>query len=271
MVVKTRPDFQLDIAAIAGAITPRTRAIIPVHLYGRPAQMDPLLDIARRRSLRVIEDAAQAHGAEYRGRRCGALGDLACFSFYPGKNLGAYGDAGGVTGNDAALLGRVRKLRDHGRTTKYEHDEVGFGERMDALQAAILGVKLRHLEPWTECRRAHARVYNALLRDERLVLPQEASDIRHVYHLYVVRTQQRDDMLAHLKSNNISAGIHYPIPVHLQPAYVKRGYRDSLPVTEKAAGEIVSLPMYPELKREQLEHVAATVMEFVLKQKEFAV
>jgi dTDP-4-amino-4,6-dideoxygalactose transaminase len=255
--------FNLDPAAVEAALTPRTRAIVPVHLYGQPADMTALMALARAHDLYVIEDAAQAHGAEVDGRRCGSLGDLAAFSFYPGKNLGAYGDAGAVTGTNEALLARVRKLRDHGRTSKYEHDEVGFGERMDALQAAILGVKLRHLEAWTERRRAHARRYDELLEELPVELPREAPGRRHVYHLYVVRAERRDELLAHLKASGIDAGIHYPVPLHLQPAYADLGYAPgSLPETERAAREIVSLPIYPELADAQLVAVADAIRSF---------
>ncbi len=244
------------------AITSRTKAIIAVHLYGQPVEMRALRDIASRHSLWLIEDAAQAHAAEYEGKRCGSMGDLACFSFYPGKNLGAYGDAGAVTGNDETLLARVRKLRDHGRTTKYEHNEIGFGERLDALQAAILAAKLPHLESWTDARRAHARLYNELLADTDVITPFESPNVRHVYHLYVVRSPVRDALLEHLKSKGIGGGIHYPIPLHRQPAYLKQGYGDlSLPITEQIANEVISLPMYPELTREQLKYVAQAVKE----------
>ena len=254
--------YNIDPNRVEDAITPRTKAILPVHLYGQPALLGPLREIASRYKVWLIEDAAQAVGAEYQGRRCGAIGDLACFSFYPGKNLGAYGDAGAVTGNDESLLAKVAKLRDHGRTTKYEHDEIGFGERMDALQAAILRAKLPHLEDWTKARRAHARLYNELLADCDVVTPFESPDVRHVYHLYVIRTSRRAAMLEHLQSKGIGAGIHYPIPLHRQPAYLKQGHGDvSLPVTERVAGEIVSLPMYPELTREQIEYVAGAVRE----------
>ena len=245
---------------ILEAITPRTRAIMPVHLYGQPADMGALLAIARDNELRVIEDAAQSHQAEFDGVRCGSLGDLACFSFYPGKNLGAYGDAGAVTGNDVSLLERVRKLRDHGRTSKYEHDEIGFGERIDAIQAAILGVKLRHLEDWTTRRRAHATRYDELLDGVNVERPVEAERRRHVYHLYVVRSQRRDDLLAALKDEGIGAGVHYPVPLHRQPAYSVLGYGDqSLPETERAAAEVLSLPMYPEMTEEQIGVVASAV------------
>lgn len=254
--------YNLDPEKVEDAISPRTRAILPVHLYGQPAGMGPLLDIAERHHLWLIEDAAQAHLAEYEGRQCGSIGSLACFSFYPGKNLGAYGDAGAVTGNDPDLLAKVRKLRDHGRTSKYEHDEIGFGDRIDALQAAILATKLPHLNEWTEARRAHARRYDQLLADTDVISPYEAPNVRHVYHLYVIRVPRRDEMLEHLKSHGVGAGIHYPVPVHRQPAYLKEGYGDiSLPVTEQMANEVVSLPMYPELNSEQIEYVAQAVKE----------
>jgi dTDP-4-amino-4,6-dideoxygalactose transaminase len=234
---------------------------LPVHLYGQPAELKPLQDIANRHGLWLIEDAAQAIAAEYDGQRCGSIGDLACFSFYPSKNLGAYGDAGAVTGNDETLLARVRKLRDHGRTSKYEHDELGFGQRIDAIQAAILGTKLPHLEAWTEARRSHARLYNQLLSGA-VETPFESQNVRHVYHLYVIRTPRRDALLQHLKDKGIDASIHYPIPVHRQPVYLKLGYgKVSLPITEQAAAEILSLPMYPELRREQIEYVAQAVRE----------
>jgi dTDP-4-amino-4,6-dideoxygalactose transaminase len=256
--------YNLDPAQIARVITPRTKAILVVHLYGQPAQMEEILDIAQRHNLWVIEDAAQAHGAEFQGQRCGSIGSLACFSFYPGKNLGAYGDAGAVTGNDASLLAKVRKLRDHGRVTKYEHDELGFGERMDALQAAILSAKLPYLDAWTEARQAHAGLYNKMLADCDIVLPYESPVVRHVYHLYVIRTPQRDALLARLQARGIDAGIHYPVPLHRQPAYVKQGYGAvSLPIAEQVASEVVSLPMYPELSYEQIVYVAQVVKEGV--------
>lgn len=252
--------YNIDPHKVEQAITDRTKVILPVHLYGQPADLRPLRDIATRHGLVLIEDAAQAIAAEYDGKRCGSIGDLACFSFYPSKNLGAYGDAGAVTGNDETLLAKVRKMRDHGRTSKYEHDELGFGQRIDALQAAILGAKLPHLEAWTEARRAHARLYNELLSGAGVTTPFAAENVRHVYHLYVIRTARRDQLLAQLKAKGIDAGIHYPIPVHRQPVYLKLGFGDvSLPITEKTAAEIVSLPMYPELRREQIEYVAQAV------------
>lgn len=228
--------YNLDANHVEAAITPQTRAIIAVHLYGQPADMEPLLDIAKRHQLYMIEDAAQAHGARYHGQTCGSMGHLACFSFFPGKNLGAYGDAGAVSGNDPELMSRVRRLRNHGRISKYEHEEVGYGERLDTLQAAVLNVKLKCLEAWTEARRSRARLYNELLAGLDLVTPWEAPDVRHVYHLYVLRSSQRDALLTHLKAKGVEAGIHYPVPLHRQPAYLKLGYSDiTLPKTEQAA------------------------------------
>lgn len=252
--------FAIDPDHVEDLITPRTRAVLPVHLYGHPADMGALMDIAARRDLWVIEDAAQAHGAAIGRRPVGSIGHLACFSFYPGKNLGAYGDAGAVTGNDPVVLDRVRRLRDHGRTTKYEHVEVGFAERIDALQAAILAAKLPHLEAWTEARRRHARRYVELLSEAGVTVPTEQRGVRHVYHLFVVRSGRRDDLLEHLREAGVMAGIHYPIPLHRQPAYVALGYGDvSLPHTERAAAEVLSLPIYPELPDDAIAHVAATV------------
>ena len=255
--------FNLDPDLVEARISPRTRAIVPVHLYGLPAEMDGLAEVARRHDLRLIEDAAQAHGDEYHGRRCGSIGDLACFSFYPGKNLGAYGDAGAATGSDPELIARVRLLRDHGRTTKYEHAVVGVAERMDALQAAVLGAKLPYLEEWTEARRAHARTYRDQLKG-LVELPSEPDDVRHVYHLFVVRVPRRDDLLAALSAAGISGGVHYPIPLHLQPAYRSLGYAvGDLPHTERAAAEVLSLPMYPELTADQISYVVQQVSRLV--------
>ncbi|RME47207.1 MAG: DegT/DnrJ/EryC1/StrS family aminotransferase [Caldilineae bacterium] len=253
--------YLLDPNRVEEAITPRTRALLPVHLYGQAADMDALLDIARRHDLWVIEDAAQAHGAMYRGRHCGSIGHLACFSFYPGKNLGCYGDGGIVTGNDARLLDKIRRLRNHGRAQKYEHEEIGWGYRLDALQAAVLRVKLNHLEAWTEARRERAARYTALLRGLEVVTPVEADGNRHVYHLYVIRTPRRDAVLSHLRANGIGAGVHYPIPLHRQPAY-RSHYADlRLPITEKVAAEVLSLPLYPELTEAQQVHVVETLKE----------
>jgi len=256
--------YNIDPAQIEAAITPRTKAIMPVHLYGQPAEMDPILDVAHRHDLLVIEDAAQAHGAEYRGRRAGSAGDLACFSFYPSKNLGCYGDGGMIVGSDPELLARVRKLRDHGRISKYEHDELGWGYRLDALQAAILGVKLRHLDDWNEARRAHAERYNELFADTEVIRPMVLDHVKHIYHCYVIRTPRRDELVEHLKAEGIGVVIHYPLPLHLQPAYKDLGHQlGDFPVSELCAEEVVSLPMYPELTDEQQQRVADVVKEFV--------
>jgi dTDP-4-amino-4,6-dideoxygalactose transaminase len=254
--------FNMLPAALEEAITARTRAVIPVHLYGCPAPMEEILAICRPRGIRVLEDAAQAHGATIGERRTGSIGDLGCFSFYPGKNLGAYGDAGAVSGSDQTLLDRVRMLRNHGRSDKYVHQEVGRCDRLDEIQAAILNVKLDLLEEWTGERRRNAERYSALLApmgpDH---LPAEPAGTRHVYHLYVVRVHDRDGVAGDLRDAGISTGVHYPLPMHLQP-----GLKDvcrvsgSLHETERAAAEVLSLPMYPELTAEQIEHVADTLL-----------
>src|SRR5581483_10873512 len=257
--------YNLDPNQVEAAITPRTKAIIPVHLYGQPAEMDAILEIAKRHNIPVIEDAAQAHGAEYRGRRIGSLATMACFSFYPGKNLGAYGDAGALVTNDDALAQKIRMLRDHGRTTKYEHEITGYGYRLDGIQGAILDAKLKHLPDWNAQRRAHADYYTELLSnvDDSIVTPYEPSHLRGVYHLYVIRTRQRDELLNYLKTKDIEAGVHYPVPLHLQPVYKNLGYhKGDFPETEKASQEILSLPMYPELTHAQMERIVETMREF---------
>jgi dTDP-4-amino-4,6-dideoxygalactose transaminase len=255
--------YNIDPNAVEDAITTRTRALLPVHLYGRPADMNALLELGARYGLTVIEDACQAHGAELGGRRAGSMGKLGCFSFYPGKNLGAYGDAGAVTTDDDALATRVQMLRDHGRLSKYEHQLLGYGERIDALQAAILGAKLPHLEDWNARRRALAARYNELLRDSGLGLLQEPAGVTPVYHLYVVRSKHRDALLAHLKANGIDAGIHYPIALHMQPSMSYLGYKaGDFPHSEAAAREVLSLPLYPEMTDEQLRYVVDTIRSF---------
>ncbi len=255
--------YNLNPDLVERAITPRTRAIIPVHLYGQPAEMDPVLEIARRHNLRVIEDAAQAHGAEYRGRRAGTMGDIACFSFYPGKNLGAYGDAGALVTNDPALADHARMLRDHGRRDKYAHQIVGFGYRIDALQAAILNVKLPHLDAWNARRREIADQYTELLTNADVVTPYVLPHVKPIYHIYCIRAKNRDGLLKHLHDCGIDAGIHYPIPLHMQPVYADLGYKvGDFPHAEKAASEILSLPIYAELTDAQVEQIADTVKEF---------
>jgi len=259
--VDIEPDyFTIDPSKIEAAITPHTRAIVPVHLYGQPADMEPILDIARRHGLDVIEDAAQAHGAEYHGRRCGSLAGVAAFSFYPGKNLGAYGEGGAVTTTRAEVATICRTLRDWGQEKRYEHRLKGFNYRMDGIQGAILGVKLRHLEAWTEQRRQVATWYAETLDRESVRLPKARPDCRHVYHVYAVRTDDRDRLRDQLTSHGIQSGIHYPIPVHLQPAYADLGYgAGDFPNAEAAAREVLSLPLFPEMTREQVETVAAVV------------
>jgi dTDP-4-amino-4,6-dideoxygalactose transaminase len=254
--------FTMNVAQLEQAITSRTKAIVPVHLYGQPADMDPIVAIARRHGLVVIEDACQAHGAAYKGRPVGSLGDAACFSFYPGKNLGAYGEGGMVVSNSASFAREVRMLRDWGAEKKYHHVLKGYNYRMDGIQGAILRVKLRHLERWTEARRAHARDYARLLADSNVTIPQEADYARHVFHVYAVRTTDRQALQRTLQANGVGSGIHYPIPVHLQPAYSDLGYTaGAFPESERAADEVLSLPMYPELSRTKLEMVAAAIRQ----------
>jgi dTDP-4-amino-4,6-dideoxygalactose transaminase len=248
--------YTIDPAKIEAAITPRTKAIIPVHLYGQAADMDPIMEIARRHNLYVIEDAAQAHGTEYKGKRIGSIGDVACFSFYPGKNLGAYGDGGAVTTNDPELVKRLNQLRDHGRMSKYEHAMVGYNSRLDSLQAAILSVKLRYIDSWNSKRMEIAGWYGELLAQSGLVLPSARSGSNHIYHLYVVQTSDRAAIQQHLADAQVATGIHYPVPLHLQPAFKHLGYKQGdMPVTEAAAERLLSLPMFPELTREQVEYI----------------
>jgi dTDP-4-amino-4,6-dideoxygalactose transaminase len=252
----------MDPAAVAAAITPRTRALLPVHLYGHPADMAPLQALAREHGLALIEDAAQAHGAEYRGTRAGRLGDLAAFSFYPTKNLGAYGDGGMVVTDDPALAERLRLLRNYGQTDRYHHQIEGLNSRLDELQAAVLRVKLRHLDAWTAARRERAARYAARLRN--VAPPTEAPWAHHVYHLYVVTVPRREAVQAALAAAGIGTLVHYPIPAHLQPAYAHLGVaRGSLPVTERLADEVLSLPLYPELAFEHIDEVAAALDRIV--------
>jgi len=254
----------MDPAQVETAITERTKAILPVHLHGQPADLDPLLDIAQRHELVLIEDAAQAHGAEYKGRPVGAIGHMGCFSFYPGKNLGAYGEAGIVVTNDEDHARRIRMLRDWGQERKYHHVHKGFNYRMEGIQGAVLRVKLRHLDAWTEARRRHAEHYNARLADSGISIPIEAPYARHVYHVYGVRLPDRDAVQQALQARGIQTGIHYPIPVHLQPAYRDHGFGPGdLPVTEQAATELLSLPMFPELESRQVEAVCDALRQEV--------
>lgn len=262
--VEIQPDtYNLDPAAVAAAITPATRAIVPVHIYGQPADMSAIMALAAEYQLAVVEDAAQAHGATWQGKPTGGLGTIACFSFYPGKNLGAYGDAGAVTTDDPTLAERVRLLRNHGRRSKYVHDVIGTNERIDTLQAAILAAKLPHLAAWTSKRQALAAHYNTLLADSDLVLPVVAAEATAAWHLYVIRTAQRDELLNHLQAHGVGAGIHYPVPLHLQPAYAHLGYQQGdLPITEEVANSCLSLPLYPELTTAQQTRIADLILNF---------
>ena len=257
--------YNMDPRLVERAITPRTKAIIPVHLYGQMADMDPIVEIARRHQLYVIEDASQAHGAEYNGRRAGSIGDVGCFSFYPGKNLGACGEAGAIVTNNPELRQRMAMYRDHGQAKKYYHDVVGWNGRMDGMQAAILSIKLRHLEAWTESRRSHARAYSAAFAHVAGVLPpKEAAYARHVFHLYVLRLKNRDEVLKSLAERGISCAIHYPVPLHLQEAYRSLGIsRGAFPVAERCAEEIISLPMFPELTSADIQAVVREVAAVV--------
>jgi dTDP-4-amino-4,6-dideoxygalactose transaminase len=255
--------FTMDPALLEAAITPRTKAIVPVHLYGQSADMDPILSVARKHGLVVIEDAAQAHGAEYKGRRCGSLGDMGCFSFYPGKNLGAAGEGGIVVTSDAQLARTVRMLRDWGAEKKYHHVLKGYNFRMEAIQGAVLRVKLRYLEQWTEARRAAARRYDRLLVGSGVGVPRQMDYARHVYHVYAVRTGQRAALQDALSAQGVQSGIHYPFPVHLLPAFAELGGRvGQFPHAERAAREVLSLPMFAELTAEQSAAVSDAVHAF---------
>jgi dTDP-4-amino-4,6-dideoxygalactose transaminase len=259
--------YNMDPAKIEGALTDRTKAIVPVHLYGQSADMKPIMEIARNRGLVVIEDACQAHGAEYDGRRVGGVGDLGCFSFYPGKNLGAYGEGGMVVSNNPSYADAVRTLRDWGQQSKYHHVVKGYNYRLDGIQGAILRIKLRHLDNWTDARRQHARTYDELLRDlnvNSLSTPVELDNRKHVYHVYAIRLRERNAVHRTLNDSGIQAGIHYPVPVHLQPAYTDLGYhRGDFPHSERAAAEVLSLPMYPELTTQQLNKVCSALVDAV--------
>lgn len=255
--------YMMDIAQLEAAITPRTAAIMPVHLYGHVADMAPIMAIADRYGLIVLEDASQAHGARYHDARVGSLGHAAAFSLYPAKNLGAYGDAGIIVTNDARIVETVRLLRNYGSTKKYHHEVQGSNRRLDTLHAAILRVKLRQLDQWNLARWGHAQRYTELLTDQGVICPQEAAHTVPVYHLYVIRVADRDGLQAHLRAKGISTVIHYPVPIHLQPAYASLGYQQgAFPVTEKFAGEMLSLPLYAELPTDSVAYVAAAVKEF---------
>ncbi|MEO6660609.1 MAG: DegT/DnrJ/EryC1/StrS family aminotransferase [Burkholderiaceae bacterium] len=254
--------FTMDATQLEAAITDKTKAIVPVHLYGQPADMDPIVEVARRHGLVVIEDACQAHGAEYNGRRAGSLGDMACFSFYPGKNLGAYGEAGMVVTDNPDYARTIRMLRDWGAEKKYHHVLKGYNFRMEGIQGAVLRVKLRHLEAWTEARRTAAAHYDRLLAGSGISTPKAMPYARHVYHIYAIRTGLRRAWQDALLGRGIQTGIHYPMPVHLLPAFAELGYRAGrFPHAEQAAHEVLSLPIFPELTEAQCEEVARAIMQ----------
>jgi len=255
--------FTMNPAQIAGKITPRTRAILPVHLYGQAADMDPIMKIARAHGLKVIEDCAQAHLATYKGRPVGGFGDYGCFSFYPGKNLGAYGEGGLVTTSNDASAERMRLLRDWGQVRKYHHEMLAYNYRMDGIQGAVLGVKLKYLDGWTEKRRSRAALYRNLLDGSGIKVTTEATDRRHVYHIFSVFHTERDRLQAHLSEAGIQSGLHYPFPVHLQKAYADLGHKpDDFPVSEQVAKTQLSLPMYPELPDSDVARVVEALKSF---------
>lgn len=264
VLVDMEPDsYNLDPTKVEAAITPATKAILPVHLYGQPADMDPILAIARRHGLRVVEDACQSHGARYKGRRTGSLGDAAAFSFYPSKNLGAYGDGGMVVTSDADIAERVRLLRNLGQTVKYHHTIKGFNHRLDTLQAAVLCAKLPHLDEANAARRQAAAQYRRELGDLPVVAPVEESWAEHVYHLYVIQVEERDALQAHLSAAGVATGIHYPIPIHVQPAYAELGYQQGdFPETERYAERILSLPMFPGITNEAITYTVDSITAF---------
>jgi dTDP-4-amino-4,6-dideoxygalactose transaminase len=257
--------YTMNPEALKAALTARTKAIIPVHLFGQPADMDPIVDFGRKHGLYVIEDACQAHGATYKGKRVGTFGETACFSFYPGKNLGAFGEAGAIVTRSAELDEKIKILRDHGQVRKYFHSAIGWNCRMDGIQAAVLRIKLRQLEAANQRRCNHAAQYDAGLREcEGVITPTRASYARHVYHIYAIRVSNRDEIMKCLADQGIATGIHYPVPVHLQEAYQNLGYvPGAFPIAERCAGEFVSLPMYPELTHSQVEQVIECVNEAI--------
>jgi dTDP-4-amino-4,6-dideoxygalactose transaminase len=257
--------FTMNPAELEKSLTERTKAIIPVHLFGQPADMDPILEFARANGLFVVEDAAQAHGAEYKGRKAGTMSDAGCFSFYPGKNLGAFGEAGAVVTNDPELQKQIQTLRDHGQSRKYYHATMGWNCRMDGIQAAVLSIKLGHLDEANSLRRKHALEYNRVFAGiGEIRTPFEAKYARHVYHVYAIRVQERDEIRRHLQEKGVGCAVHYPVPIHLQEACRNLGYeQEAFPIAEKLAEEFLSLPMFPELTEEQIEYVACRVSEAV--------
>lgn len=255
--------FNIDPKRVEEKITKKTKAIMPVHLYGRPAEMDQILKIAKKHNLMVFEDACQAHGAKYKGKRVGSLGNFGAFSFYPGKNLGAYGDGGMVTTNDSKLAEKISQMRNYGQTVKYHHDYLAWNSRLDSIQAAILEVKLKNLDKWNKSRKKVAQIYNKLLKGLPIIAPSIPEESDHVFHLYVIRFEKRDDLAQYLTTKGIATGLHYPIPIHLQKAYKDLGHKKGdFPISEKLASEILSLPIYPELKDSQVEFISENIKKF---------
>lgn len=250
---------------IGAAITQRTKAILPVHLYGQPADMDPIIDIAKQRNLTVIEDACQAHGATYNGKKAGSIGAVGCFSFYPGKNLGAFGEGGAITTNNADMAHTMKMLRDHGQSQKYYHDIEGYNGRLDSIQAAALRIKLKKLPAWNNSRREHALLYNQLLSNvEGVSIPYENEKAQSVYHLYVIHVSRRDELQQFLNDKGVGTGLHYPLPLHMQKAYRHLGYqKGDFPVAELAAEQLLSLPMFPHLENSQIEYVCDMIKQFL--------
>jgi dTDP-4-amino-4,6-dideoxygalactose transaminase len=257
-------DFNIDAEKIEKAITPKTKVIMPVHLFGQPADMVRITEIAKKHDLKIVEDCAQAHMAEYEGKKVGNFGTAGCFSFYPGKNLGAYGEGGAVICNDENIWNKIQAIKEHGSFKKYYHEYLGHNYRLEGIQGAILDVKLNYIEAWTETRRKNAALYRKYLSGiGGIILPREKSNVRHVYHLFVIRTQKRDELAAYLNSNGIQTGIHYPIPCHLQHSYRFMGYKEGdFPVSEKLSKEILSLPMSEQLKEDDIAYVAKCIKDF---------
>jgi len=262
------PDtYNMNASKIQRAIGPKTKAVIPVHIYGQPADMDSILEIAKRKNLVVIEDACQAHGSLYKGKKAGSMGLVGCFSFYPGKNLGAYGEGGAVVTQSEDIANKIRMIRDHGQAKKYFHDMEGYNGRLDAIQAGVLRIKLRRLPAWNEARRRNAQYYNESLSPIKgVTVPTEADGCHHVYHLYVILVDNRDGLQQYLNDKGVGTGLHYPVPLHLQKAYAYKGYKEGdFPVTESVAKRLLSLPMFPELTKAQIEYVAECIKQFMAK------
>ncbi len=255
--------FCMEPEQLRKKISEKTKAAIPVHLYGQTADMEPILEVCNERGVHVIEDACQAHGADYKGKKAGSMGIISCFSFYPGKNLGAYGEGGACTTSDSELDEKIRLLRAHGENPKHRHRIQGFNFRLEEIQSAVLNIKLKHLDSWNDKRRKNAALYENLLQDSEVKNPKEMPYGKHIYHIYSIRSQRRNELAEFLKQKGIATGIHYPTPIHLQEAYTSLGYKPgSVPNCEKAAGEILSLPMFAELTAEEIEAVAAAIKEF---------